>query len=553
MIVPPVPHTLGYKGGYLTYELRKGITHGSWDNIKREDIVDGMNAIQATEWAIRERVLEVAEYLLEPYMQARDTNEYAHNTSLRIAREYVGMPLWMPTYCDFRGRILEQPEPLSYQGNDLNRGTLTFHEEVDITDEGLPWLFVHVANTCSGLPVAKGIKLDKLPFEDRVIWVRDNIRVLLDIAQDPYGNKDLYWDGFGKGAKTFQALASCDELYKVVTTNKTSIPCVGDGTQNNYQWSAGLIRDKDLAGLVNLLPCSIPNDLHQAVGDANREAWEAGESDHEYMPEFLERADVLCDRGTVKPASMVIGYNGTARGIGKHLLGKKAWENTGTDDEPSWVLVAHQDSALNGIDIPLEEHSKASFCLAQDYEKAVYKVAPSAKEVSNFVTACVDVANDNGQPMKWQSPSGIVVINRPTTREEFTLHGANCWLDQTCTQLKFGVFTDELDKRKARTSAPPNLTHSLDGSHMAISCKRFVLEVKGICLPDEKVAIASIMDCYGTHANRVPMFRKIIINTFVDILMLDPLKALADSYSVELPAYGELDLEETRQAEYLLG
>jgi DNA-directed RNA polymerase len=271
------------------------------------------------------------------------------------------------------------------------------------------------------------------------------------------------------------------------------------------------------------------------------------------MPEFLERADVLCDRSTVKPASMVIGYNGTARGIGKKLLGKKSWENIGTDDEPTWILVAHQDSALSSIDIPLDEHSKAAFCLAQDYEKAVYKKAPSAKEVSNFVTECVDVANDNGQPMRWMSVAGIVVINRPTTREEFTLHGANCWLDQTCTQLKFGVFTDELDKRKARTAAPPNFTHSLDGSHMAISCKRFVLEVKGICLPDEKVAIASIMDCYGTHANRVPMFRKIIINTFVDILMLDPLKALSDSYGVELPAYGELDLEETRQAEYMLG
>jgi DNA-directed RNA polymerase len=564
MIVRPVQHTIDYAGGYLTPELRKGVANGSWKNIKGQPIVDGLNTMQNTIWTVNTRVNSVATYLLEPFIEARDTNEYSHDACLRVAKEFEGMQLWNPTYCDTRGRDLYQADIASPQGNDLMRGLYCFHKKVDMDDEGLNWHFVHVANSLSGLPICDGLKLDKLLFEDRIKWVRDNIKHLINVAQNPISYRDEYWDGFGKGAKTFQALSVLDDLLLVVTEQKTRIPCMQDLNQNNYQWTAGMVFDNDLARKTNLLPLEdgqLPNDLHTEVGTALGELWESGEAEHEWMPVFLENKDVLTERGRVKPASMVIGYCGTRRGISIHMLGKKAWENVGSDDDPIWVRVAGQDSSLNGIDIPLEAHSDVAFAYAGDLEVSVYIVAPSAKTASNAVKECTKVANDLDQPLRWMSHSGILVESKPTKLEEFNLKSATFWDDQTSTQLKFKVFTDELNKRKALTSAPPNFTHSLDGSHLNISLGRFVRWWLSMMLEEGKILhkktgeqpdVACVHDCYGTHAPYMGKFRGIIIVTFADIIDDEPLYKLCEAYGVTPPERGTLDTNEIRKALYAL-
>ena len=544
MVVPPIPHTLEEAGGYLTAKLRKGIAHGKWANVKGQPVIDAMNNIQSVPFVINERVLEVAEHLLLPYMEVGETNPYAHDTCLRVARELVGHDLWNPAYIDHRGRVLRQADLLSEQGNDLSKGLLLFARKQKITKRGMYWMSVHTANVCSGLPVASSMKLDKMPFDERVLWVNENLETLLRIAQDPIGMKDAYWDGFGSKVQTFQALAACCELKDIAETGYTSLPVRLDCTTNNYQHFAAALKDSDMALKTNLLECDEPHDFHTDVADENMRAWEEGERDHEYMDTFLDNKETLCARNVAKNPTLVIGYGGKAKGIANRFMGKKTWHNFGTEEEPKWRTIANPEVPLAKIGLDEGEHYKAAFALAQDYEKSLYAVAPAALKVTEFLRECAKVANKNDEAVTWMSPSGVVVVNHPTSMIEFNLTASSVWDDQTCTQLKYTVYGNELNKRKALTAVPPQFIHSMDASHLHYS----VLAMFKRSIQD----VVVIHDCYGCNANDVDAMRDCVINGFADLYSFSALSALAEQYDVDLPDMGDLVIEDIRKATYML-
>jgi DNA-directed RNA polymerase len=552
MIVPPVPHTMEKSGGYLTRELRKGIANGDWSNIKATPVVDAMNHLQNTSWRINPTVLGVADYLLTPYMEARETNAYSHDTCMMIANELLGMPFWNPTYIDWRGRVGYHADILSPQGNDLSRGLLLYGEDIEISDEGWYWLRVHVANSLSGLHVASGKKLDKMPFDERVAWVDDNLEPIMAIAHDPIGTRELYWDGFAAKAGTFQALAACVEVLTVSRTNRTSLPITLDATCNNYQWFAGLLLDEDMGQRTNLLPCDYPHDLHTDVANENARAWDEGERDHDYIDVFIEHKDKLCDRNVGKGATLVVGYGGKRRGITSRFMGKKYWFNMGNEDEPQWIVSAHPDSPISHIGVPEDEQWKAAFALSGDYETSVYAVAPSALEVTKFLRECVKVCNNITIAMTWLSPSGLLVSNKPTSKVEFNLTASDLFEDQTSTQLKFTVFDKDLNKRKAVSAAPPQYVHSLDGSHLHYSVIDLANYIISLIEVRSIPHISTVHDCYGCHANYVGEMVRIVPNVFAKIIKTKPLEVLAEAYGVECPEFGTLDTELVSQANYFL-
>ena len=540
MLCPPVPHTLDACGGYLTEALRVGISHGSWTNVRGTTIVDAMNKIQASPLAVNVTVLEAAEFLMQPHLDSKEANPYSHGRTLQVARELVGIPHWNPTYISKVGRIGLRGDVLSMQGNDLARGMIEFWDEWDVDEQGLFWIMVHVANTFSGTALAGDTKTDKLPFEQRVSWVLDNLDQILAIAEDPIAHRDLYWDGFGRGATTFQALLSAVSLWETMQTGKTSLPVRQDMTTNNYQWAAMFTRDRDLAELTNLLP-DTRNDLHTEVANHNLMCWQDGTYDHDYVSIFVDNKDKLCTRKAAKPSSMVIGYGGGVRGIASQQLGKRTWTNLGTEDDPIWTRIASPDSVFHGTTITEELHGEASFYLAQDYEKSVKSIAPSAIAVTEFVRACVKVASERGEVMEWMSSTGLRVQNKPTTKQEHNLGAATCWSDRSCTQIKFWTFTDEIDDRKAKTGAPPIFTHTKDADHCAIvvtQCKSPVMQ--------------TIFDCFAAPAPFVDNMRETVKLGACVLMETHPLKDLSDRYGVPLPEMGTLTAGDIMGSEYAL-
>ena len=545
MLVEPVPHTLDAPGGYYDERLRKGMANGVWDNVVGLPVIRSMNNVQRTPHMINIPVLEAAEFLLEPYMQAEQTNKYAIDGCLRTAREFEGRKFYDPTFCETRGRLGKCDDQISDMGNDLSKGLRLNFNGVEVHQRGLYWFSVEVANRCSGLPIADGLKLDKIPFDDRVQWVKDNLQTILTVADDPYSNRDLYWDGWERKAQTFQCLSGCIEMSKMLETGISHLPCRQDAGCNSYQWVAAYMRCRPTAERTNLVMVDGIRDFHTDVSDEVRRSWESGECDHDFAGVFMDNVDYLTSRSTAKDPSMVLGYGGTRRGISGRFLGPKTWHQGVVDGEEKWMIVGDPESVIGKVNgLEPEDHRPASWALAGDFEEAVNVVCPAAKQFTEFIRACVTAASDRGEPLSYVSPSGIRFFNHPYKKVEYNLTASSVFTEQTHTQLKFTTYGDELDKRKARTAAPPNFTHGNDAAHLHItSCW---LEDRGVT--DQSY----VHDCYIASCNDMDLVREGFVTVFVHINQTSLLVPLSEEYGVELPDMGDLDINEVLNSQYAL-
>jgi DNA-directed RNA polymerase len=198
MIVSPEPWTSYNQGGYLTQRnlcvrlkddpVHLSVLHDANANGKMDQILHGLNILGQTTWLINEPILKVAiaewnsginvatherpplerKYEFKPADSFADRKDYAkyisdwsaylqekeksHSTmcdtnyKLEIARQFVGIPFYLPHSVDFRGRAYPIPPHLSHVGSDLSRGLLKFSQGFPLGERGLFWLKVQLAN-----------------------------------------------------------------------------------------------------------------------------------------------------------------------------------------------------------------------------------------------------------------------------------------------------------------------------------------------------------------------------------------------------------------------
>ncbi|CAA6815715.1 MAG: Phage RNA polymerase [uncultured Sulfurovum sp.] len=145
---------------------------------------------------------------------------------------------------DFRGRIYPQQTLLHPQAGDLAKSLLLFAKEKPLNQEGKKWFLVHGAN-CYG-------EVDKEVFEKRVAWVEEHHEHIMASAKDY--KKEMFWQTAGD---PFKFLAWCFEYARYVEnpdTFTTGIPVAIDGSNNGFQHITALLRDKEGAKMVNVLP-----------------------------------------------------------------------------------------------------------------------------------------------------------------------------------------------------------------------------------------------------------------------------------------------------------
>ena len=81
---------------------------------------------------------------------------------LKVAQSYRNIEkIYFPTNLDFRGRIYPIPPHLNHIGNDVCRSLLKFSKKKPLTNRGVRWLKIHVANKLGN---------DKVSFDDRVAY-----------------------------------------------------------------------------------------------------------------------------------------------------------------------------------------------------------------------------------------------------------------------------------------------------------------------------------------------------------------------------------------------
>ena len=366
------------------------------------ELVEALNALQETQWEINLDLLEViCEFdlvrpgserikkyrgsLLEsgkdglihritPRQEFRnsffDSDSEQENEERELILDWARMIIehnanvfWHSWVCDFRGRMFPRCSELSPHDGDFGKSLIRFKEWKPLGENGIRWLKVHVHNLMEGIdipdfdsPAEKGKS-----FEERLEWVDRNEKALRKVASKPSDHLvalKLDRRRFGR-REDFQRLAAIIEFNRVMeqyekfgnwSVVRSGLPIHLDASCNGYQHVSSLLRNKELAELVNVEGVnSRPMDLYQKVADV---AKELGEAEIRGFLKEVSLDEKLVDqvikgvfnRSVAKKPTMVRVYGG--EDIAKGLEGRRG---RGRPDFSMPVVRTYSNSQMKRI------------------------------------------------------------------------------------------------------------------------------------------------------------------------------------------------------------
>lgn len=578
MIVPCKDWTGVTGGGYLTdmggrLRLVKTRAKGylrSLDDVDMPMVYAAINAVQSVPWSVNARVLDVAlecrkqgirvkgfpntqlapipspPCAPEELPKLRETDRptyvkwareaaavHGENAKLPAKLSEVGQKLsiaerfvkhdrfYFPHVMDFRGRLYPVPVYLHPQGDDLARGLLQFADAKPITERGIYWLMVHIAN-CYGV--------DKVSNDDRVAWTQKNLDLLMDSGLMPLDGQGFWM----KAEDPWQALAACFELTGAQIEgpgylSRLSIPM--DGTCNGLQNFSALLRDEVGGAATNLVPGDKPSDIYTQVAVKVAARVEADA----YSGNPLAMLWVgKVTRKILKQPVMTLPYGATKSGMVNQI--ESAAEDVGIattfPKENSWAAY--------------------SYLAAITYE-TIGTVVIAAVGAMDWLRAVAGIVASEKYPVRWTSPSGFPVSQdyRVTSSKPVDVHinGA-----RHCIHL--GQDTDKLDRRRQVTGISPNLIHSYDAAHL----HRTVVIAKANGIDH----MSLIHDSYGTHACNTDLLHVALREAFVQQYSGNLLGEFRDELAMqippelaaklpEIPPMGNLEIEDVKKSTYFFG
>lgn len=570
-VVPPLDWTNMFEGGYHTEEMQKrtpfiiGLNKEHQDFVKEfplDTVFNCVNTLQKVAWEVNIEILEIIKQVWDkgieaglpkqepmdtpvfhdprPYSEMDDLTKvefkewkqkvaalYTEETArvskaysvvriISMADSYKDNPFYFVYRADFRGRLYANSAGLNPQGADFNKALLRFKNSEKLGVRGLYWLSVHGAN-CYGV--------DKVSFDDRVQWVKDNLNMFLSIADDPIGKSDLW----ANADKPFQFLAFVLEYvkaYKDPDNFCTHLPIGMDGSCNGIQHMSAMLRDTVGAASTNLIDGDKPNDIYKDV--ANRNAELIKEQPYsEYQAKWLAFMDKHngLPRALVKRSVMTLPYGCTKFSVFQFLydaiykLDKDFFEDINEDCDYNREILW----------------------------QAIQDVVISARKITDWLQKIARTLGKQELAVWWVNPVGFPVYQKFLKKQGKRI--------KTClfggTQMTHNYDTKLIDVQKQIQGIVPNLIHSNDAAHLVRTVNKSCSE--GIS------DIVTVHDDFAVHANRIDLFRDIIRNEFASMYKEnDPLKQLhdlclnyKDFISVpELLEKGDLDIDEVRKSTY---
>lgn len=567
MLVPPIPHTEEIAGGCLMLDRRKP-TVGGISKVSQLSL-DALNKLQVTEWAIDSKVLGVMETIykrnssecnmpaynyedftfLRPFPEEgtpsdklawkKDKEEQYSKwykevqkraqmeLRLTLAQKLDKTSFFYHAYSmDFRGRYYTTTEMLSPQSGDFDRGLIKFASPCKVTQEGLYWLMVHVANCFDGVDLGLGPASDKTSFDERVLWVKAQIKTLRKISEDPYAN-NLWMDNeTTKKNPSFQRLAATFDLIKALDTGYSSIPVQLDGSCNGSQHWAAIMRDEELAPKVNVAPTEIPGDLYQLVANVATSICKDNES--KWPAIFYDYWDQAIPRKVVKRSTMCDSYGITDHGIRRYC---------------------REEGHLNWVDNPSDKTqavNELAFLIRASLDGALQ----SSNEGKVFLQDLTELCTSRGKHASWVTPTGFKVINRYTAQKVKVLD-THMYRN---SRLQLSVIEDTKNPATnlAVQAVSPNYIHSIDAAHMAFTILKMA--------EDGVKNLSMIHDSYGCHCSFVPLMRKALTDTFYEIHK-EPLlpsfkkdiENVIGPVGRDVPKQGTFNVGDVRNSSYLFG
>ena len=444
-----------------------------------------------------------------------------------------------PMNMDWRGRVYGIPH-FNFQREDRVRALFLFANGAPIGEDGIWWLKVHVAN-CAAFD-----KIDKKPLDERVQWVEANLETITAVVADPLGTNATFAGATWRDADSpFLFLAACRELVSAISAGPdfvTHIPVAFDGSCSGLQHLSGMTRAPE-GRYVNLTNLDIPEDIYQRVADIAKASIEADTESPLLRKQCL---DFKITRSLVKRNVMVFAYSSKVYGMSLQHM-----EDT---MEPLRLKVLKRELEVHPFGE--DEGYAASKYLAKHIHAAIVQLVQLPAEAMGFMQTLARVLAHEGKPLRWVTPVGIPWVNRyhePETRL------VKLWLDDHGVRVRASVTLavgekKEIAKDKAASGVSPNFVHACDAAHLLMTVNASVAE--GI------TDIATVHDSFGClpcHADRFnAIIREQFLKMYTDHDVLAELLASAKADLTEashhklpeLPAKGDLDLEEVLSATY---
>lgn len=527
------------------------------------EVYQALNALQNTAWKVNQRVLEAAEGIWlndlaiagierkadaplpvpdedkvddEVYMKAiRRERGRVRTLNAKTAGRTIGAgktlatakllkdepEIFFPHQVDFRGRMYPVPSYLQPQGNDLAKGLLQFARGQVITHpEQANWLAIQCANTWGE---------DKVTMEERIAWTYGHRAEILSVAADPLA--DLWWT---EADSPFQFLASAFEWARWLSEGvgmMTYLPVGVDGTNNGLQILSLLCRDRQAGLSTNVVPSDTVQDIYGDVAKVVEKAMitDMEDSTLAYMADFWIRFGIT--RKTCKRPVMVFPYGGTFKSCMDYIH--------------EWY-----EESIEGKDDPLkadrDEKRKILLYLSKHVWAAIQSVVGLPKGVMTWLRSAAQAVNATGQPIEWNAPSGLRVLQRYVEPEGINI---KTLLGNTSKWVRLTQDSGVLSNRRQINGISPNYVHSLDAAALARTISH-----------GGKAGIQSwhmVHDSYGTHCTHMDELGAALRFSFYEIFSRDLLAELKVSLETRfevalepLPPYGDMDPSSVLQSEF---
>lgn len=567
-------HILRSRHAETAAHVRKAIKDGTM-----QPALEALNNIQNVGWKINERILTVIRYChsnavsvkslprskdlelpkrTKPWEEMDDDEKKlwkirASEVKLRnrgftaervlmyedlaTAEYLLDKTFYTPHNMDWRGRVYPMCH-FNYQREDRVRALFLFSEGMPMTEEGLYWLKVHVANT------GDFDKVSKKAFDERVEWVNENIQTIFALVDDPFNV--VFWH---KADKPFMFLAACIELVSAIKDPKhvTHLPIAFDGTCSGLQHLSAMTQAAEGA-LVNLTHSEKPQDVYTIVAERVHSNLLRLQSSNQASDTEKNLAKVCLEYGVnrslVKRNVMTYGYSSQKFGMGSQLLEDLM--------QPLALEVLSGDRPYHPFGP--DNGFAASRFLASQIFNAIEEVVKKPAEAMAFLRQIAKALAHENKPASWITPVGVPWINR---YHASTVQRVTLWLSDKGVTLKHSVsvangWQKQIDKSKAANSIAPNFVHALDASHLMMTVNGLVEE--GIN------DIALVHDSFGVHCSNSRVLSRVLREQFVRLYTeFDPLNDILDYNQglmvnpSRLPtpvSKGSLDLEDIMNAEY---
>lgn len=521
-----------YKGGYFLIEksLIRSPYHGHTcerDDPLSDDMLAAINCIQETAWQINPRVLDV---MLEAYESGSELGKLPHKlnkklptkseedwarmtdiekkewkkhlssihgdnaklvgqrrsltTKTTIAKALRDKPcFYYPHFVDFRTRIYPLPTDLTPQSNDIGRGLLRFANGKPLGPGGWRWLCIRLAG-CMGF--------DKEHLIDRVRWVEDRIEDVMDSADNPLDGRRWWADC----KEPWSALATCFEITEALSSGDPAtyvsyLPIPVDGTCNGLQHFSAMARDVVGAKATNVADNEDRQDIYEEVLKivAEKVSHDAAAG----VSEAMEWAGLLT-RDHVKQGVMTTPYGVTSRGIADQIMKKGFVSSMENKRAQAGYL---RDRIIEGLDVTIA----------------------SARGIMEWIQECALVLSRYDIPLEFDTPIGNRITQayyKITEKRVTTLYGK---LVMARSEKASG-----LDDAKQRTGSAPNLVHSFDAAHLAMTVVEMSRQYKD-------VSYAMIHDSYGCHAADMDNLSRVIRETFHRIYQTNWLEVFFEEWT----------------------